>query len=279
MNICESNDTDALKILSAVFGWIYFVSWSISFYGQIYENYKNQSVYGLSFDFINFNFTGFLCYSTYTIWGYTDGNLGTGEISIQDIVFATHALAATIVTILQIFKYYDPSDPKQTVSYMSKAFVLLIWWGFFVCVLFERIFSLYDPQRITKVRFNSIIYLGFSKVFISFIKYFPQAIYNFQRKSTVGWSIFAVVTDLIGGLFSLSQNIIDYERGVLHHWDQNHSLNMAKFALSIVCILFDILFTVQHFCLYPNPADRRESEASDNQKLMYLTENEMEQKL
>lgn len=28
------------KITSDIIGWIYFVCWSISFYGQPYENYK-----------------------------------------------------------------------------------------------------------------------------------------------------------------------------------------------------------------------------------------------
>ena len=33
-------DKDALKVLSAVIGWIYFFAWSISFYGQLWVNYK-----------------------------------------------------------------------------------------------------------------------------------------------------------------------------------------------------------------------------------------------
>ena len=31
-------DKDFLYYLSVVFGWIYFVAWSISFYGQLIEN-------------------------------------------------------------------------------------------------------------------------------------------------------------------------------------------------------------------------------------------------
>lgn len=29
-------------ILIPIVGWIYFSAWSISFYGQIYENFKNK---------------------------------------------------------------------------------------------------------------------------------------------------------------------------------------------------------------------------------------------
>ena len=32
----------ALDIFSQVIGWIYFVAWSVSFYPQIYENWKRK---------------------------------------------------------------------------------------------------------------------------------------------------------------------------------------------------------------------------------------------
>jgi hypothetical protein len=33
---------DAIYHVSAVIGWIYFVAWSVSFYPQIYENWKRK---------------------------------------------------------------------------------------------------------------------------------------------------------------------------------------------------------------------------------------------
>jgi hypothetical protein len=33
---------DAIFHTSAVIGWLYFVAWSVSFYPQIYENWKRK---------------------------------------------------------------------------------------------------------------------------------------------------------------------------------------------------------------------------------------------
>jgi len=35
-------ENDELKILSFIFGWIYFFAWSISFYGQLYETIEEN---------------------------------------------------------------------------------------------------------------------------------------------------------------------------------------------------------------------------------------------
>ncbi len=51
-----------LIVLSEVVGWIYFVAWSVSFYPQIYINFKRKSVIGLNFDFLALNIVGFLMY-------------------------------------------------------------------------------------------------------------------------------------------------------------------------------------------------------------------------
>lgn len=38
-------------IPSGIIGWGYFVAWSISFYPQVFMNFKRKSVVGLSFDY------------------------------------------------------------------------------------------------------------------------------------------------------------------------------------------------------------------------------------
>ena len=254
MSYFTDDDSPALNTLSEVLGWIYFSAWSISFYGQLYENFKHKSVKGVSFDFVVYNFTGFAGYTVYTIWGFIDPKLGTGPVSIADMFFASHALLITILTCFQIMFYYDKDDPHQYVSTMCRAVLVCIWWGFFQIIILERILHLYDP-RDDKVdfRYNSLIYLGFCKVFISLIKYIPQVLKNYRRKSTKGWSIFNILMDFTGGTFSFGQNIVDTIRGqhIISGDDQNHSLNIAKYALSFISIFFDTIFMVQHYCLYP----------------------------
>jgi cystinosin len=47
--------------------------------------------------------------------------------------------------------------------------------------------------------------MGYFKVSISFLKWWPQMIWNFKRKSTKGWSTFANILDFIGGFFAFFQ--------------------------------------------------------------------------
>ena len=106
-------DKDALYYVSQVLGWIYFVAWSISFYGQVIENFRRHSVSGLNFDFEIYNLVGFTTYTIYNVRGYLDDNLGTGTVQIQDIFFGAHALLLTLVTIFQILYYFNPNDKDQ----------------------------------------------------------------------------------------------------------------------------------------------------------------------
>lgn len=57
--------SDALFHVSAVVGWIYFLAWSVSFYPQIYTNYKRKSVVGLNFDYLSLNLVGFFMYGLF----------------------------------------------------------------------------------------------------------------------------------------------------------------------------------------------------------------------
>ena len=256
LRLLEEEEKDALYYLSAVFGWIYFVAWSVSFYGQFIENFRRKSVSGLNFDFEIYNLVGFSGYTIYTIRGYIDDKLGTGTVQIQDIFFASHALLLTILTLIQILYYYDPKDKLQKISPITITIVLVMIWGAILLVVLESGFEYYDPhvREDRKYIFNSLVYLGWCKVVISLIKYIPQVISNYKRKSTIGWNIHNILLDFTGGAFSFGQNIIDSCRNafVITTEGQSKELNIAKFAISFVSIFFDIIFMVQHFILYKN---------------------------
>ena len=88
---------------------------------------------------------------------------------------------------------------------------------------------------------NPVSSLGYCKLALTIIKYIPVAYWNYVRKSTVGWSIFGVLTDLTGGGLSLISGLL------LTH----HGMNVGKLGLALISIVFDCLFAVQHFCIYP----------------------------
>lgn len=49
---------------------------------------------------------------------------------------------------------------------------------------------------------------SYVKLFITLIKYAPQAYMNYLRKSTMGWSIGNILLDCTGGTLSMAQMVI-----------------------------------------------------------------------
>lgn len=257
---------NGLSLISTIFGWIYFTAWAASFFGQVREIFIRKSVSGLSFDFLLYNLTGFLGYSIYTVRGYYD-DVGTGPVSIQDVTFAIHSDFMCLFLISLAVYYYDKNDPIQKLSHFAITLVLCIVWGIFQIIFVENILHLYNPKE--SKYFNSIIYLGWIKIFLSIIKHIPQVLSNFQRKSTSGWNIHNILLDVVGGLFSFGQNFVDYlnESSVISQVDQPQTLNLAKYALSFVTLFFDTIYIVQHYILFKKPAEDKNyilSKQNDN---------------
>ena len=247
----------ALDVISIILGWMYFCAWSFSFYGQVIENYRRGKVNGLNINFEVYNFVGFAGYTVYTFWGYFDPKLGTGNVQIQDLCFAAHALLLTIITIGQVIYYYDKNDPDLKVSNFTITLLSVMIWGALVLIFVEQVLQYYDPHESTKKNyiFNSLIYLGWCKVAISLVKYIPQVISNYRRKSTIGWNIHNMLLDFTGGLFSFGQNFVDSYRTpvvTLSNGETSSALNTAKYALSFITMFFDIIFITQHYILYRN---------------------------
>lgn len=69
MRIVVAYSSELIDI-SSVIGWCYFVAWSISFYPQIYTNFKRKSVVGLNFDFLSLNVVGFVLYAIFNVGLY-----------------------------------------------------------------------------------------------------------------------------------------------------------------------------------------------------------------
>lgn len=238
-----------LNVLSAVFGWIYFIAWSVSFYPQIFLNWKRRSVVGLSFDFISLNLTGFLAYSFFNLGMYFSPTVQTeylakhptGVIPVEtnDIVFGLHASLATFITVLQCC-FYEKQD--QRVSLPAKLLLVIIWVG---AAIFGIVTVAGGNPNHPWLTF--LYFFSYSKLTITLIKYIPQAYLNIKRQSTVGWSIGNILLDFTGGSLSLLQMFM-----IAHNYDDWSSLfgNFTKFGLGFISIAFDILFIVQHYVLY-----------------------------
>ncbi|XP_026544294.1 cystinosin [Notechis scutatus] len=238
--------SNAIRIVDQVIGWIYFLAWSVSFYPQVFENWRRKSVVGLSFDFIALNLTGFIAYSVFNIglfWiipikeqflhQYPNG---VNPVASNDVFFSLHAVALTLFTIFQCLIY---ERGTQKVSRVAIAFLVAAWLFVFATL------AVTVAQQITWLQF--LFYFSYIKLGITLIKYFPQAYLNFRRKSTQGWSIGNVLLDFTGGAFSLMQMFLQsYNNDA---WKLIFG-DPTKFGLGLFSIFFDIVFMIQHYCLY-----------------------------
>lgn len=107
--------SSAIILISLIVGWVYFAAWSISFYPQIWYNFKRKSVVGLNFDFLALNLLGHTLYaifnsSLYWITYIEDEYFqrfprGLNPVELNDVVFSIHASVITALTIAQCFVY------------------------------------------------------------------------------------------------------------------------------------------------------------------------------
>ncbi|XP_055381281.1 cystinosin homolog [Condylostylus longicornis] len=253
--------SNAIIYISIVCGWIYFVAWSISFYPQIITNYCRKSVVGLNFDFLSLNIVGFILYSVFNIGLFWIPEIqaeyferhprGLNPVLVNDVFFSIHASFATLFTIGQCFFY---ERGTQRVSWVAKGLLA----AFLLTLIISAILSG------TKVlHWLDFLYIcSYIKLAITLIKYIPQAIMNFRRKSTVGWSIGNVLLDFTGGILSMLQmtlNAYNHDDWVSIFGDP------TKFGLGLFSVCFDILFILQHYVFYRERIQSYRSVEDQNQ--------------
>lgn len=243
----------AIYIISYIMGWIYFIAWSVSFYPQIYINFKRKSVVGLNFDFLALNIMGFTMYSLFNCGLYFSKAIqseyfnrhprGLNPVQLNDVFFSLHAAFATLITIAQCFMY---EKEDQRVSTAGRSILAV----FSAVVIITA--SLGAASVIAWLDF--LYYCSYIKLCITLIKYVPQAYMNYKRKSTVGWSIGNIFLDFIGGFLSILQmtlNAYNYNDWISFFGDA------TKFGLGLFSLIFDIFFMLQHYVFYRDADEKK----------------------
>ncbi|XP_075642526.1 cystinosin homolog [Castanea sativa] len=236
-----------LEITYQVLGWTAFSSWSIGYYPQIILNFRRKSVVGLSFDFAVLNLIKHSTYLIYNASLYFSSAIQKQyyekygyeqmiPVAANDVAFSTHAVLATSTIVFQILIYDRGS---QKVSKIAIAMIFAVFLSAAVC------FFLALPSHswlwLISI-FNSI------QAFMTVIKYIPQAVMNFKRKSTAGFSIGYILLDFTGGTANfLQMTVQSIDQGSL----MNFFGNIGKMLVSLVSIFFDLIFMCQRYVLYP----------------------------
>jgi cystinosin len=100
-----------LQTTSAIFGWVYTLCWSLSFYPQPLLNFRRRSTTGTTIDFPAINVIGFLAYfisNTAFMYSprirseYAARHRGlTPTVQMNDLAFAAHALVLCLLCVSQ----------------------------------------------------------------------------------------------------------------------------------------------------------------------------------
>ncbi|CAD6937175.1 unnamed protein product, partial [Tilletia controversa] len=188
-----------LTALSTACGWIYTAAWSASFYPQVVLNARRKSVSGLSLDFAFLNNFGFLCYAVFNLAffasplvreQYRARHGGHDNIvRLNDVAFAVHAFILTCVTVVQTMTYHRAPDQRTSkpIRILIAIFALIVTVSALVCLITGGKTSSGKSVPLEWLDFVQI--LSSIKLCITFIKYLPQMLLNYRRKSTLGWSI------------------------------------------------------------------------------------------
>lgn len=252
-----------LTSLSRLLGWIYTFAWSLSFYPQVIHNYTHSSTVGLSTDFVLLNAAGhssYLLYNSLLLFyepvrrAYRKTHEGRDNVvQLNDWVFSLHATLLALLTLGQYLRYKEPEQEVSRTVRLSLAFALTI-----------AVF-LAGARRLKLVGWLDIVAAASTlKLAITMTKYLPQIKLNRDRKSTKGFSIENILLDLIGGVLSLLQLVVDAV------WIQGSwsgvSGDWGKLGLGLLSVAFDGVLIWQHYLVY-GPVDVDQEEESEEEEV------------
>lgn len=217
---------------------------------------RRKSITGLSIDFVLLSFCGFICYSIYNVCFYFSTPLKQEshiEVSLHDVIFSLHSTFLNFVLCIMVHFFRKKNEGPH---YFSNSLLIIVTAAiliesYSVCSqllgsYFQKTLMIH-PNRIIKFS-TFLIILGNIKLILTIIKYIPQVWMNWMRRSTKGWSIFIVICDMGGSIFSLAQLVLDiYLKHASITW---RLLFGAKLGLGIISLFFASIFMIQHYVLY-----------------------------
>lgn len=280
----ESLQGSWAAVPSNMLGWSYFLAWSISFYPQVFENWRRKKVDGLSADYLVYSVIGYAAYTAYTSALYFSPGVQASymaahagslpDVPLCDVLFAGHALVVSLFTLYQCYLYGGNSSGSAASSSSSSAAkpllpglstsracevtaVAVLGAVAAYCGHVGSTCGLEDCEAWLPL----LYFLGTTKVIMTLIKYTPQALLNHKRRSTEGWQINNVLLDLAGGVLSFAQIGLNAaaraDLSVI-------TGNPAKLGIAAISIGFDIVFILQHYVLYRGGSSASGSSSSSS---------------
>lgn len=233
--------------LGQLCGWGYAITWGLAFYPTLLLNYRLKTSDSISTDYMVLNILGYIAYSTsislqmfnetvrFQYMKHFDGRMPI--LSKADLFYAYHGLILLLVLLSQIIYGnsmwgFKNERKRFKIHKLSKLVVILF-----------IIFAIYNWKFDNEVFafLNFALNLAYFKIIISLIKYIPQVLHNYERKSMYGISKLQISLDLIGSFFSLSEFLLRNDLPLFEAIDSNR----GKFGITVVTFLFGTIFMIQ----------------------------------
>lgn len=244
----------ALNRLADTFGWCYVVCWGVSLYPPIRLNYRTKSVEGISVDFVWLNFCGtflylfsvlLLFYSKVVRAEYSKRNPAEHGhspsvplVHFNDVFYGIHSFVLIVLLMIQV---YCLGYKKRRIQRVSKTVKLLFAAG--ICGIMTVICapSLSNPKFSIELLDIATVF-GSVKVLLSAVKYIPQAVYNYSRRSVKGFAISSCIIDIVGSVCCICQLFLD---SYISEDIQSGLKHPTKLLLSLVTVFFNVIFLAQ----------------------------------
>lgn len=119
---------------------------------------------------------------------------------------------------------------NQRVSYTAQALLGI----FSLTILVTLVLAFVEKM----VWLDFLYTISYIKLAITLLKYVPQAILNYRRRSTVGWSIGNILLDFTGGMLSMLQMILNaYNYGKKqYNFNSKENSRVEKITSIFLCV-------------------------------------------
>eukprot|EP00968_Pinguiococcus_pyrenoidosus_P006504 scaffold435_cov285-Pinguiococcus_pyrenoidosus.AAC.4 len=193
------------RLFSNCLGYFYTICWTLDGYPQLIKNALRRDTSGLAVDYLFLNFIGFAAWTVYNVAMLLDEDVRRAFrsrnggrdplVEPHDALFAFHSLVLTGGKLVQCW-YYNGSEQQPH------------WLCVALCTMLLGIPCLW-AALIRGLSLDLLILLSYEKVLVSAVKYPPQIFKHYAQKSTHGWAIDGTLLDIVGGLSSASQLVVD----------------------------------------------------------------------
>ena len=185
------------SILNTLSGWVYALAFIGGYFFISFEIYQKKTSAGLSWNYFVLSLLGYVYYLVYFSWGQYSGVSGmASSIHFEDFFFIICSVLWHGIVYYQMRIYRGSSTNRVS------------WFYVLLCGL--TMGSIGIVYWITGSEVETITFMGILKTIISVYMLIPQAILNYRRQSTYGWSVLNCILDVFAGIFSIIQVMIDY---------------------------------------------------------------------